>query len=353
MGGVLKGQLLCLVMLSLLFSVFVFIEQLQDVGTYSYGTLDAIWYVITTTPYRSIEVAPFAALFGILLSVGTLVRHSEIVSVLAAGEGLAYIMLSILAGSIPLIAMMMIFSQWVAPELNQDAELRKERQTSSLGLLKDEGFWIRRKNEILKFNIVEVGGLPHKVVLYRLAGDGTLSQQIQAASAEFTEDGPWRLKQGTEQRLGQDKTESSEFDERYWQPFVSNIEDELYKLPISTLSLGQLWAKYRDTPNRGAQHHQAHLLFWQRACLPLTIIGMVLLAATFVLTTPQRGQLGRVVLGCMGIGVFCMLLAKIFAGFGLLWNTAPILSGVLPGIALLALSVIRYLLVYKNSIFPY
>ncbi len=350
---VIKGQLLCLVAFSLLFNVFTFIEQLNNTGVGTYQTMDAVWYVVMTTPRQFLSVAPFVALFGILWTLGSLVRHSELIGIMSSGRGLGYIAGTVGIGSLPLILMVFLLQQWIAPALHQNAELYKAQRTLHAGLLNQDAFWLRHKNRIVRISDLQRGGGSGDLVIYELGDKGTLSKWTRANSVTFEEDGQWRLEQVMKQQLESDEAESLYLESQTMEPPVSDLESRIYEMPVHTLSLGELWNRHRSAVQRDTEDRQAHLLFWQRALSPLTIAGMIFLSAAFVLTTPQREHLGGVLLICAGTGVFCALTAHLVAGFSLLWQLNPLVSSLIPCGMLAVLGLLRYYLARSKSMFSY
>ena len=67
-----------------LVTLFALLEELgeNDAG---YSLLEALWYVLLTTPRRIYEVLPYVAFLGSLIGLGSLAASSEIVILRANG----------------------------------------------------------------------------------------------------------------------------------------------------------------------------------------------------------------------------------------------------------------------------
>ena len=65
--------------------LFVFISQQEDVGTGSFGLLEALTVTLLTLPSQAFQMLPVAALLGSLLGLGQLARGSELIVIRAAG----------------------------------------------------------------------------------------------------------------------------------------------------------------------------------------------------------------------------------------------------------------------------
>ena len=101
-----RGWALVAAILLALFSLIAFLEELDDVGDGGYGALDALWFVLLTTPARILRLLPFVTLFGGALALWQLARRSELVVLRAAGMNLPLWVLFVVAtASIGLLAM--------------------------------------------------------------------------------------------------------------------------------------------------------------------------------------------------------------------------------------------------------
>lgn len=348
MVELMKYHLLCTLALSLIFGIFAFLSQLEEVEGASYQTLDAIWYVAMTTPERFVEFAPFVALFGTLFALADLTRHSEIISVLSFGHSFGYIVARTLVASLPLIAITMATAQWFAPILHKKAELRKIAQSSGFEtLVRGQGFWVRQDDNILNVRAFGSGTMPKDITLYELDQDGKLRSQLKAESALLTSNGNWRFQEVQQRHLHSDKTEHIYSQEQFWIPFMQDIQANLYELPLASFSPRQLLEKQALLVQQGLSGYQLGFLFWQRILLPFTIIGMICLVAAFILTNPQRGHLGGQALICAGLGIFCALLTQGVVATAQTWGLHAIFIGILPGSLLLVLAFIRY---YRSDI---
>lgn len=343
MVELLKFQMLSVLMLSAIFGIFAFIEQLKSVGSGQYRMLDAIWYIGMTVPQRCVELAPFIALLGALFAIGHLTRRGEIISMLASGRSFANIMGNILIGILPFIIAIMVSAEWLAPSLAQRAELQKTTRVAGVGMLvQNQGFWVRRDQGILNVRAFSPDSSPQNVSLYELNENNRLARQLKAKSAKLAADGTWHLQDVTQRRLHADKAEFTRIEEQRWKPFVQNIRTELYELPTASLSLSQLLEKRALTVAEDLSGRHFSVLFWQRMLLPCTIIGMTFLAAAFTLTNPRQGQLTKQMMICAGLGIFCSFLAQIITNISLFQEIHPIVTAILPGIVLIILAGIQY-----------
>lgn len=334
-----KLHLLCAFILSLIFGVFAFIVQLESVDGHSYRILDAVLYVGMTVPERFVELSPFIALFGALFTMGTLSRHSEIVGIFSAGHGFGYLAGTSLIATMPLIITVVVASQWLAPTLYQNAELYKAARVSGSTVpAQDQGFWVRRDEGVLNIKAFDAMSSPQGILLYELDEQQRLASQLRATSAELAEDGKWHLTGVVQRRLQPKTAKQIASEKQFWQPLIEHAKSDRDTLPSVGLSPKQLLEKHAQVTAQGMSGRAFLLLFWQRLLLPYTLIGMLFLAIAFMLTSPKMERLGRQVLACAGLGVFCFLLPQILSVASMFSEIHPIFIGMLPGSALILLA---------------
>ena len=75
--------------------LFAFIDELGDLSD-SYGTLEALIYVVLTLPRRAYEMLPMAALIGCLIGLGSLASNSELTIMRAAGVSIGRIVWAVM-----------------------------------------------------------------------------------------------------------------------------------------------------------------------------------------------------------------------------------------------------------------
>lgn len=323
-------QFLALLALCLIFGLFTLYEQADQVGRGNYRILDAVWYVVLTTPDRAVALAPIGALFGTMFIVEKLSRGGELTSMLCSGCSPTQLVMRTLLGCLPLVLMYGVTTQWIAPKLYKNAELRRITRISDASQLEDNaGFWIRRDQKIMNIAHRAIDVENNPLLIYELDEDGSLLRQTQANSFLATTSGNWRLFDVTERTLHDASMSINTSDEKLWKPFVSNIQDELQQLPLGTLSLSRLYEKYNHAVAIGAPIDLISVHFWQRVVGALAIAGMAMLVIVFVLTGLGR-QSGFIrELGCLLIGSLAYVSGTFIASQNII-HVAPVLASLLP-----------------------
>lgn len=324
-----KQQILALLALCLIFSLFTLYEQTDLVGRGNYRILDAIWYVLLTMPDRAVELAPIGALFGTLFIVGKLSKDSELVSMLCSGCSPLQLMMRTMFGCLPLILMYGITTQWIAPPLYKSAELHRITRSADASQSDNStGIWIRRDTKIMNIALPATDIENNRLLVYELDEDGRLLRQTIADSFLTTNNDNWRLFGVTERTWQKDSIRINESSEQLWKPFAGNIQDELQKLPLGTLSLSRLYEKYNHAAKNGVASYMMSVHFWQRLVGALAIAGMAMLVIVFVLADMSQPRLARG-LNCLIIGSLAYVSNTILATQSIIY-IAPVLTSLLP-----------------------
>lgn len=94
--------------------LFAFIDELGDLSD-SYGTLEALIYVVLTLPRRAYEMLPMAALIGCLIGLGSLASNSELTIMRAAGVSVGRIVWAVMKPMLVLMLVGVLIGEYLAP----------------------------------------------------------------------------------------------------------------------------------------------------------------------------------------------------------------------------------------------
>ena len=93
--------------------LFAFIDELGDLSD-SYGTLEAMIYVVLTLPPRAYEMLPMAALIGCLIGLGSLASNSELTIMRAAGVSVGRIVWAVMKPMLVLMLVGVLIGEYLA-----------------------------------------------------------------------------------------------------------------------------------------------------------------------------------------------------------------------------------------------
>jgi lipopolysaccharide export system permease protein len=337
---VLRAFLIITAGLTSLFSLLGFVEQLGLVGQGHYRTLDALAYAILTAPDRLLQLAPVSMLLATLLGLGQLARGSELTAFRSFGVSEARILVAVLKLCVPVLLVLFLLAQFVIPP----AQLAAQRQQAAalgnaLAGLSGGGFWVARDRNFLNVQGFSGGDTLRGMSVYSFNPNGTLQNYLQAERALIRPDGRWLLtdvlrKQVQGARVVTDHPASLD-----WKPFLSPRQLQLLALPVGSMPPVAL---YNYVQQLKRLHEPAQLYeqaFWTMVSIPLSLIGMALIAAPFVFGSQRSGTAGRqIVIGAL-LGIIFVLGQQITGYVGLLLDLHPAFFALAPSVLLLGLGV--------------
>ena len=335
---VLRAFLLILAGLTSLFSLLVFVEQLSLVGQGQYRIKDALAYTILTAPDRLLQLAPVCMLLAALLGLGSLARGSELTGLRSFGVSEARIILAVIKLCGPVLLALFLVAQFIIPP----AQLKAQReQATALGNalpgLSNGGFWAEKDRVFLNVQRFAGGDTLQGINLYRINPDGTLQSAIQAAQARIAPDGSWALTGIIRDQVQNGQITTDQPARLVWTPFLSTRQLRLLAMPPQTMPPVALYAYVRQLKQEHAQARLYEQTFWSMVAIPISLIGMVLIAAPFVFGPQRSGSAGRQILIGALLGIVFLLVQQITGYLGLLLDFNPAFSALAPSLALLAL----------------
>lgn len=317
------------------------VDGLGDIRN-NYQFIDVLYDVWLTLPSRIYQHIPFASLIGCLVGLGVLAGHSELVVMRAAGVSLLRVSGFVARPVLLIVVLGAVLGDFVVPYTDQLAEsrrmlLRGERED----LTAISGVWNREGNEFIHFNAVYPNGRLYGVTRYRFGIERNIEEVSFAAQATYFDD-YWVEERGVITRFGDGGTTTERFVTRDWQSGLSPDLLQFVLMPAQSLSMDGLYdyASYLD--EQGQQSSIYWLAFWSKALQPLTVLGLVLVAVSFVFGPLREATMGFRIFAGVVVGIVFQtsqeLLgpASIVFGFSPFWAVMlPTLVIVLAGLGLL------------------
>jgi len=336
------GFLLVLLVLMAVFSFLDFVEELEETGQGHYGALQALAYVLQTSPARAIELVPVSALLGCLLGLGMLERTSELVAMRALGISARRIQAAIFKAALILLVLVAVMGEWIAPQLAQHAWRQRALAIAGdvmRGTEQGDSFWYRDRQRFININDMRYGRVPLDIDIFELEQDGSLATHIHAASAERLGQGRWRLLDVRRSRIGAGGWPREHLPALEWEGFLSPREGAVTELETESLAPSALYRYARDLAARGQNAERYELALWRKLSVPLATLAMVLLAVPLVLGRLRLINVGQRLMIGAGVGVAFYLGDQIVQQLGLLAEAEPRLVAVAPAAFMLALGL--------------
>lgn len=358
-----QGYVLVAVVLVGLLGLLDLVEQLEDVGKGSYQLADALLVTALQLPSRLLEIFPVMTLLGVSLGLGGLATSRELLIIRATGVSTLRICWAVLKTALLLVMLALLMEEFLAAPLKQLAERRQgllrlaediqdQRLANELlGLLNlrdalrlqledpldivGEGFWSREQRRFLHVGGFEQGD-PIDITVYEFDANGELQQFIRAPRATM-DDTRWVFQQALWKQREDGVLTTQTPNTLLWESFVDATQVRLarairfLRLTPASLSILDLQSRIEYLSQYGQDTLRYRLSLWQKLCLPLNIIAMVILAVPFVMG-PLRSVQGtqRLMFGAL-LGVVFFFANQIVQNAGLLLAWPPALTASLPG----------------------
>ena len=304
---VLMAILLCELTLVGLSAIIRYVEQLRSVGQGSYTLLSAFYYVLLAMPQEVVLFFPIAALLGGLIGLGQLASNSELVVMQAAGRSRFNIVVSALKTTLPLMLVIMLVGEYVAPVTKRASDdLRDQARSSGQVVLSVYGVWAKDNEAYINIGQARRDGTLSDITLYYFNNNTQLERITQAESASYQEQ-HWRLTNITDTLFDAGVSIKTQHeDTRDWQTSLTPEKLGVVAIDPNELSMRGLWEYQGYLADNGQDSGDYALEFWRKALQPIMVIAMMLLASSFVF-----GALRSVTMGAR-------LLLGILFGFGFL-----------------------------------
>jgi len=324
-----KTLALVLLLLLPLFSFLDLIQQLDDVGTGSYGLVDAFSFEARMLPRRGVDLLPFAALMACTIALALLGQNSELIALQASGISVARIALAVLKSGVLLVLLAAALDEVVVSPLHQYAVQQRSLAISDSKVLqREKGFWIHYGNRFVSISDIRNGLnslVPTDIDIFELDEERRLRIYIHAQEADITDPGRWRLRDALVKRLENDRLVTQQVAEMPWESRLSSDEVRLLELPPNVMSPSQVYRYLRYLRENGQSADRYELAFWQKITLPLAIGAMLLLAIPFAFGSPRSIGTGRRIIYALASGAAFQIVVQIAANVGLIWElSAPV-----------------------------
>lgn len=338
--------LLVLVVLAGLFGVAEFADELSGAPKGA-GTLDVLIYVACRLPAILLDNLGFAMLLGCLMGLGVLASQSELTVMRASGVSPLRIVWMVMRPMLVLILVGAALGEYVTPQLRRDAELRfaaagdpqNERQ---LSFATGAGLWLRQDNDFLHFSDIR----PDRITGFswvRFNSQRELEAVGYSPTATLSA-AAWQLDLANVTLFTPDATQAAAGQTGV--TWDSRVAPDLLSLVVSepaNMNMQELFV-YLDYLEAQAQDgRQFALAFWKKALRPLGMIGMVLVAISFIFGPLRSSTMGYKLFTGIMIGVAFRFAQDLLAPISLVFGLSPIVAVALPivvswclGFALLA-----------------
>jgi len=326
-GGALLLVMLVILGLDVIAAV---VDQLDDLqGGYTF--VHALTYVGLSVPARLYEYLPFVALVGCLAGLGALAGSSELVAMRAAGMSVLRLSAHAIHPALWLTLLGLVVAEFVAPHTQQLADSYRAQALREVASRVETGLWHREGQHFIHFDAVQPDGELYGITVYRFDERRRLESSLVAARASWQED-RWELRDGREARFGDAEVRVERFDRQPWEVALTPELLRLVLLDPTDLPISGLHRYAGYLAAQGLDDSEYRLVLWTRLLQPLAIMGLVLLAVSFVFGPLREATMGyRVFVGVL-VGVVFNTSQDMLGPASLVFGFPPLLAALLPAL---------------------
>jgi lipopolysaccharide export system permease protein len=309
--------------------VFAFMAELQDVQG-NYQAIDALFYIITTSPRRIYGYTPVSTLIGTLVGLGLLANNNELVVMRSAGISILRIVLLATLPVIFFVLLGLVLSQYVVPGTEQIAQSERAIKESGSNTLKiNRGHWHRENDSYIHINAIQASGVVYGFTRFRFAGELQLVETLFAEKAYFEGD-HWRLENIKLTHIEPTTTRIEFIDTMRWDTVLTPALLNVVILEPENLSISSLYNYSHYRQQQGVESTAYFLAFWTKALQPLATLAMVFIAASFIFGPLRSVTMGSRVTAGIVTGLIFKYAQELSGHASVVYEVPPLLAAGLP-----------------------
>lgn len=333
--GILGFVFLVMGVVLILGTLFVFIDQQDDIGVGHYTALEALSYTLLNLPQQAFELLPITALIGSLLGLGSLARGSELTVIRATGVSIVRLSGAALIAGLVLVAIGVLLGEYLAPPLQVAAREEKAfAKYTNISFGGGGAAWVRDGNLIL--NVARQSGQRQfsSMQIFELSDDHRLLALGHAVNATAGADKKWLLGDYTESRFAGDSVRTTAPGQRLLQSNVTAGFLGLAAQDPNTLTNRNLWQLIEYSRKNSLDASRYIFAFWSRIARTVAIVFAVLLAIPFVLGSLRSSGAGTRTLMGLLLGICFFLLQRLIESGTIVFDLNPLVLAWIPTTAL-------------------
>ena len=327
-----------MIMLGLLamFSFFDLIQELDALGRGDYGIAKMLMFVVLSIPGHIYDVVPVAVLVGMMISLGTLARNSELVVMRVSGLSTVNIGLSLIKVGLLFTLITFLVGELVTPISEKMAQRLRIKATDSV-ITQDfkSGLWVKDGKSFVNVENVLPDATLMNIRIYEFDENFRL-RSISIAKQGSYEGGGWGLKDVTQTKMNYAKkiennnVQTQFFSKANWK---SLIRPELLNVLLVAPEKMSAWNLYAfihhlEINKQKATRYQVAL--WAKMTYPLACMVMVILALPFGFIQQRSGGTSTKLFIGILLGIVYQIMNRIFIHVGVLNDWPPLLSAIIP-----------------------
>ena len=337
----LSGAAIVLFILLSLFGLLTLSDVLEDVGKGAFTTFDALTVVGYSLPKIMLDLLPVTALLGVLIGLGAMANHKELVIIRALGPPIGRIAWPLVEVILVIIALVLLVQFFVVPKFELSAaRIRAKTTPQTIIASTDNEFWTRSGNRFIRIGKVIRQGALRDVEIFELREDGNVQELVQASSVEVLGDGQWLLIDAKTTDLGLADIKEDHSTSKLWQSSLSAQQTSALIVPVEAMAPLALYRYIRLLDQNNLDTHRYRVIFWQQLSIPVGLLAMSLLGIPFLLGSARHVHAGQRVAIGGSIGILFYFSEQMMGQLAILFDLSPAPAALAPDVFLLALALL-------------
>jgi lipopolysaccharide export system permease protein len=342
--AILSLTFMVMAVLLILFALYLFYEEQNDIGEGTYGVTQALLFALFSLPRYVFDVLPIGALIGALLGLGNLARSSELAVMRAAGVSVMRLGWWAAMTGVLLAAITWIIGDYVSPPLEQYArQMKTFAKYKEVSLTANQSAWAKDGNTFVSVQQQTSENQFGGVYVFRFDDQNRLLSVGRAAHAQAEDDQEWQLRDYAESQLQPHEQGVQVIASRSPQlTLKTSLAPEFLGLAVTepdALPGRVLFGYIRHLRANGQDSRVYETALWARVARTTAVIFVVMLAVPFALGSSRSGSAGvRTVIGVL-VGVAFFMLAKMLENGGQVFDLEPWIVAWTPTLLMAAVAI--------------
>ena len=303
---VIKAMAVVLLVFAGLNTIFALVDELGEKAV-GYAFRQVLVYVLLTSPRRVYELMPYVTFLGALVGLGQLANQSELTVMRAAGVSTWRLFVSATIPAAAALLVALVLGENLAP-WGEEAAAGYKAQTgqASTTIRLSGGHWYREGGLFMDVAAIGADGRLIGVRQYFLDDQRHLTVARQAVAARYlSSERAWLLTDVDETTIAERGTQSRHLDVVRW---PSTASPELLGLRVllrpESLSIRSLATQIVYMNRQELDASRYRLAYWSKLLQPLAILGLTLVALSFIVGPLREVSMGsRLAVGTLtGLG---------------------------------------------------
>lgn len=319
-------------------AIFAFVAELEELEG-DYQAIEALFYILLTTPRRIYEFIPISTLIGCLIGLGALANNSELTVMRAAGISVLRIVFAAVKPVLVYILVALTLGQFVVPKTEQFAQSERTRHIDGSDALRAKhGYWYRDDQAYVHIKAIEPNGVLYGVARFWFNEQQQLTSSDYSERAIFQGD-HWILFNLRETVLSASATAVKTYDTYRWDSAITPEFLSTVALRPDYLSLTGLFHYAGQLAQQGLDSGEYYFAFWKKVFQPFATVVMVFIAISFIFGPLRSVTMGQRITAGVVVGLIFNYAQELLGHVSIVFDVSPVIAAGIPILICFAVGV--------------